>query len=180
LGDIELLDHFRRSVNSGFMVEVPIRSVLTNLGIQQRSYDLAIEITEEMKTLINHALADKYPCILGTASLDGHPNLSYKGSLMVFSTKKLAFWERARKGGFAQLTANPNVVVMYRNGLLRKAWRFYGQASVHEHGEIREQVMERTVRDELDRDPDRLGAAVVITVTRISTLGGEVLQEGTI
>lgn len=162
------------------MVEGPASLVLTILGIPQWSYDLAIEITKEMKTLINNALADKYPCILGTASLDGHPNLSYKGSLMVFSTKKLAFWERARKGGFAQLSSNPNVVVMYRNGLLRKAWRFYGRASVHEHGEIREQVMKRTVGDELDRDPDRLGAAVVIAVTRISTLGGEVLQEGTL
>ncbi len=141
---------------------------------------MTIEITEEMKALINNALADKYPCILGTASLDGHPNLSYKGSLMVFSTKKLAFWERARKDGFTQLTANPNVVVMYRNALLGKAWRFYGQASVHEHGEIKEQVMKRTVRDELDRDPDRLGVAVVISVTRISTLGGEIIQEGTI
>ena len=40
--------------------------------------------------------------------------------------------------------------------------------------------MKRTVGDELDRDPDRLGAAVVIAVTRISTLGGEVLQEGTL
>jgi len=32
---------------------------------------VAIEITEEMKTLVNQALADKYPCILGTASLNG-------------------------------------------------------------------------------------------------------------
>ena len=97
---------------------------------------MAIEITEEMKSLVDQALTDKYPCILGTASLNGHPSLSYKGSLMVFSTDKLAFWERARKGGFAQLTVNPNVVVMYRNASLRKAWRFYGQASVHESGEI--------------------------------------------
>ena len=138
---------------------------------------MAIEITEEMKSLVDQALTDKCPCILGTASLNGHPNLSYKGSLMVFSTDKLAFWERARKGGFAQLTVNPNVVVMYRNASLRKAWRFYGQASVHESGEIRDQVMQRTVKDELDRDPDRLGAAVVITINRITTLGGEVLQE---
>ena len=138
---------------------------------------MAIEITEEMKVLVDQALADKYPCILGTASLNGHPNLSYKGSVMVFSTDKLAFWERARKGGFAQLTDYPNVVVVYRNVALRKAWRFYGRATVHESGEIREEVMKRTVKDELERDPDRLGAAVVITISRITTLGGEVLQE---
>ena len=130
-----------------------------------------------MKTLVDEALYDKYPCILGTASLDGHPNLSYKGSLMVFSNDELAFWERARKGGFAQLTVNPNVVVMYRNALLRKAWRFYGRARVYETGEIREQVMNQTVNDELDRDPERSGAAVVITVNRITTLGGEVIQQ---
>ena len=141
---------------------------------------MAIEITDYMKRLVDRALKDKCPCILGTASADGYPNVSYKGSLMVLSKDKLAFWERARKGGFTQLTDNPNVVVMYRNTSLGKAWRFYGQASVYECGEIRDLVMKSTVKDELDRDPDRLGAAVVIAVTRISTLGGEVLQEGTI
>jgi len=138
---------------------------------------LSIQITKEMKTLVDRALADKCPCILGTASLDGYPNLSYKGSVMVLGADKIAFWERARRGGFAQLSENPNVVIMYRNTQLQKAWRFYGEAYVYESGVIKEQVMHRTVDAELNRDPGRHGVAVVITVNRIANLSGEILQE---
>ncbi len=137
---------------------------------------MTIEITEEMKRLVDNALSDKSPCILGTSSSDGHPNVSFKGSVMVFSSTEFAFWERARKGGFAQLSDNPNVVVMYWNTELRKSWRFYGEATIYESGDIREEVMNKTVSAELDRDPDRLGAAIIIKVNRITTLAGEVLQ----
>ena len=138
---------------------------------------MAIEITSEMKELIDNALSDKYPCIVGTASSDALPNVSYKGSVMVFSDTELAFWERARKGGFSQLSDNPNIVVMYRNTELRKSWRFYGNVTIYDSGEIRDQVLEKTVQLELDRDPDRLGVAVIIKVTKITTLGGETVQE---
>ena len=138
---------------------------------------MTIEITSEMKELIDNALSDKYPCIVGTASSEGLPNVAYKGSLMVFSETELAFWERTRKGGFAQLTDNPNIVVMYRNPELRKSWRFYGEVTIYDSGEIKDQVLEKTVQPELDRDPDRLGVAVIIKVTKITTLGGEIVQE---
>lgn len=138
---------------------------------------VAIEITNEMEELVNGALSDGFPCVLGTASLNGDPNLSFKGSMMVISSNELAFWERARKGGFAQLISNPKVAVLFRNSIHRKAWRFYGDAVVHESGEIREKVMNRTVQAELDRDPERLGAAVIIKINRITTLGGETIQE---
>ena len=138
---------------------------------------MTIEITKEIKSLVDNALSDKLPCILGTSSSDGHPNVSFKGSVMVFSLTELAFWERARKGGFSHLLDNPNVVVMYWNTELRKSWRFYGEAKIYESGDIREEVMNKTVSAELDRDPDRLGAAIIIKVNRITTLAGEVLQE---
>ena len=140
---------------------------------------MSIKITKEMKDLVDRALSDKCPCILGTASLNGYPNLSYKGSVVVLSGDKIAFWERARRGGFTQLSENPNVVIMYRNAQLQKAWRFYGEAYVHESGMIKEQVMHMTVDAELERDPDRHGAAVVIKVNRITSLSGEVLQKVT-
>ena len=138
---------------------------------------MTIEITSEMKELIDNALSDKYPCIVGTSSSDGLPNVSYKGSVMVFSTTELAFWERTRKGGFTQLTDNPNIDVMYRNTELRKSWRYYGEVTIYDSGEIKDQVLEKTVQPELDRDPDRLGVAVIIKVTKITTLGGEIVQE---
>jgi len=49
--------------------------------------------------------------------------------------------------------------------------------TIYDSGEIKDQVLEKTVQPELDRDPDRLGVAVVIKVTKITTLGGEIVQE---
>jgi hypothetical protein len=37
--------------------------------------------------------------------------------------------------------------------------------------------MARTVQAELDRDPDRLGVAVLVKVNKIAELSGTVLQE---
>jgi hypothetical protein len=41
---------------------------------------------------------------------------------------------------------------------------------------VREAVMARTVKDELDKDPERKGAAVVIRVGKVTNLAGQVLQ----
>ena len=98
---------------------------------------------------------------------------------MVFSHTQLAFWERARKDEFAQLSDNPNIVVMYRNTELRKSWRCYGEVTIYDSGEIRDLVLEKIVQPELDQDPDRLGVAIVIKVTKIIILGGETIQEAT-
>ena len=55
--------------------------------------------------------------------------------------------------------------------------RFYGTATMYRSGAIRDNVMSRTVQGELDRDPDRTGAAVLVRLYRINQLSGEVLQE---
>ena len=48
---------------------------------------------------------------------------------------------------------------------------------MYREGAVREDVMSRTVQGELDRDPDRIGAAVLVRLYRINQLSGEVLQE---
>ena len=138
---------------------------------------MAIELTPEMKALIDNAFAEKCPCLLGTASKEGEPNISFKGSMMAFSSHELAFWERSKKGSFAQLKDNPKVVVLYRNQVAGKAWRFYGTVTVFTEGSIRDQVMARTIQAELDKDPECAGAAIIIDISRITSLGGEAIQE---
>lgn len=136
-----------------------------------------IRITEEMRELVNNALADRVPCILGTASSDGKPQISLKGSLMVYDHETLAYWERALRTALENISENPQVVVLYRNPDKRINWRFYGTARVYDSGPQRDDVMARTVKAELDRDPDRKGVAVLITVDRITDLSGRVLQQ---
>ena len=136
-----------------------------------------IQFTEEMQEAINNALANGTPCIVATASSDGDPNVGFKGSVMALDDSHLAYWERSRRTILEHIEENPKVVVMYRDPATRLAWRFYGDATVHRDGSVRDQVMARVVQPELDRDPEREGFAIVIDVTRITTLGADVLQE---
>lgn len=146
-----------------------------NFPYKERSN--VLRLTEEMRESINTALANGMPCILVTAWQDGWPAAGFRGSMMVFDDQHLAYWERTRGRELASIRANPRVLVLFRDPVKRIGWKFYGTATVYEEGPIREAVMARTVREELERDPERKGAAVLIRVERITTLGGRVLQE---
>ncbi|HKY07210.1 MAG TPA: pyridoxamine 5'-phosphate oxidase family protein [Candidatus Binatia bacterium] len=135
-----------------------------------------IAIVDQMKDLVNNALANGCPCILATVSADGEPDIGYKGSMMVFDDESLAYWERTRRQHLKNVTENPRVIVLFRDGKTKAAWRFHGTATLNESGPIRDQVMSRTVKEELDKDPERKGAAVVIRLDKITNMGGQVLQ----
>ncbi len=136
-----------------------------------------IDMTGEMQELVDRANGDGFSCTLGTADKNGQPQLSLKGSVMVFDSETLAYWERAKRSALENVAQNPKVVILYNNPERRIRWRFYGTAVVHESGPIRDAVMSRTVQAELDRDPDRLGVAVLVRVDKISELSGNILQE---
>ena len=135
-----------------------------------------IAIIDQMKELVNNALANGSPCILATVSGNGEPDIGYKGSMMVFDDQSLAYWERTRRQHLQNVKENPKVIVLFRDTKTRAAWRFHGTATVHEDGPVREQVMARTVNEELEKDPERKGAAVVIQLNKITNMGGQVLQ----
>jgi uncharacterized protein len=135
-----------------------------------------ISISDQMKDLIDNALANGSPCILATVSADGEPDIGYKGSMMVFDNDSLAYWERTKRVHMKNVKENPRVVVLFRDAKTKAAWRFHGTATLHESGSVRDQVMARTVKDELDKDPERKGAAVVIRLDKITNMGGQVLS----
>jgi hypothetical protein len=135
-----------------------------------------IKLTDQMRELVDNALANGCPCVLATAGPDGEPDIGYKGSMMIFDDQSLAYWERTRRQHLKNITANPKVVVLFRDGKTRVNWRFHGTATVHDQGPMREQVMGRVVAAELEKDPERKGSAVVIRVDKVTNLGGETLQ----
>jgi general stress protein 26 len=135
-----------------------------------------IAIIDQMKELVDNALANGCPCVLASVSGDGEPDIGYKGSMMVFDGESLAYWERTRRQHMKNVKENPRVVVLFRDGKTKAGWRFHGTATMHENGPIRDQVMARTVKEELDKDPERKGAAVVIRLDKITSMGGQVIQ----
>ena len=130
----------------------------------------------EYREAIDGALANGTPCLVATASARGEPNVSLRGSMMVFDAERLAYWDRTQGRQLEHVGENPYVAVLYRDPPRRTTWRFYGHAAVHAEGPVRDQVMARVVPPELNRDPERKGAAVVIRVDLVMTLGSQVLQ----
>ena len=137
-----------------------------------------IKLIDQMHELIDNALANGCPCILATAAPDGEPDIGYKGSMMVFDDESLAYWERTRRQHLKNVTANPKVVVLFRDAKTKVAWRFHGVATVHDNGSVRDRVMARTVPAELEKDPERKGYGVLVRVDKIRGYSGfTVLQE---
>ncbi len=60
------------------------------------------------------------------------------------------------------------------NGALPKGGvaRFYGTASVHKSGPIYDQVWQRLIPQEKDRDPQKKGFAVLVKIERAEDLEG--------
>ncbi len=135
-----------------------------------------IKLTDEMRNLVNNALANGSPCILASVSAEGEPDIGFKGSMMVFDDESLAYWERTRRQHLKNIQANPKVVVLFWDARTYVHWRFHGTATLHEQGALRDQVMARTIKAELDKDLERKGGAVIIRVDRVTNLAGQVLQ----
>lgn len=137
---------------------------------------MPIALTDEMKSAFETSLKDGAPVLFATASKSGMPDIAFKGSAMIFDVEHVAFWERSLGTTFANLQENPGVCVLYRNAQNRVAWKMFGQAEVLTDGPVRQQVMERTIQFELDRDPERKGAAILIRIDRVLQ-AGQVLME---
>jgi len=116
-----------------------------------------VQFTDEMKERVNSAFRDKKFCLLATVSKDGRPSVSFRGSMFVWDDEHLALWERSRLSGAEHMEENPNVVVLCADLSTRVGWRFIGQATLYKEGEMRQEIMDRTDKAELDRDPERKG-----------------------
>jgi hypothetical protein len=137
-----------------------------------------IKLTDEMKERVNTAFHDGKPCILVTASKDGKPSVSFRGSMMAWDDEHLAYWERSHFRGEENLEENPNVVVFYMDYPARVGWRFIGQAAVYKDGDLRQRIMDRTIKEELEKDPEHKGHGVLIRVDKIRAYARDtVVQE---
>lgn len=137
---------------------------------------MSIALTDEMTRALDGALADHSPCLVATASAAGVPDASYRGSVMVFDTEHLAFWERAKGETLRNIQENPHVCVLYRNPETRQSWRFYGEAKVLTDGPVREQIMHRVNQLELAQDPERSGYAILIRVDRVRARNDTIME----
>lgn len=123
-------------------------------------------------------------CLVGVVMPDGYAQISPRGSTMVYDDNHLALWERGKGSTNRQLKDGTKVTVFLRKPQLREAGilpkggiaRFYGTASVHRSGKVYDEVWQRLIQPEKDRDPEKKGWAVLIKVERAEDLDGEPLK----
>jgi general stress protein 26 len=134
-----------------------------------------IQLTDEMREVVDGAGGRGFACVIATASADGEPGVGFKGSMIVFDEQSLAYWERSKRSVLAHIEENPRVVVLAADTTQHVYLRFHGTASIHKDGALREVIAERVPQAEFERDPE--GYAVVIAVEKVTNLAGEVVQE---
>lgn len=143
-----------------------------------------IKLTDLMRNLLNSALSDGTPCLLGTATKDGFPQISPKGSIVAFDDETLCYWERSRRSALSRIEANPHVCVFYRNAAraaeipYRGACiRFYGDVRMLESGPQRDRIWELIPEAERKPDPEKKGIGMLIRLARVEELNGTVIMQ---
>ncbi len=138
-------------------------------------------ISQKLKDLIYSAWADGAPCLLATAGPNG-PNISPKGSMIVFDDEHLAYWERSKKQALENLGHDKRVAVMYanfkaqRDGVIESGFlRFYGTAELHESGPIREAIFAKLLPREQTHAGADVGIGVLIKIERAADVRGKPL-----
>ena len=95
---------------------------------------------------------------------------------MAWQPDCLAYWERGKGQSLEHLESGGNAAVILRNPEQRKGWKFFGTGTVLRDGPVRQGIMERVVKPEMDRDPNQEGFAVILKLSRVEDLGGRTVM----
>ncbi len=122
-------------------------------------------------------------CLVGSVLPSGFAQVTPRGGTMVFDDEHIALWERGKGSTNANLKDGTPLTVYFRKPQLREEGilpkggiaRFYGRAKIHKSGPVYEEVWQRLIQPEKDRDPNKAGFAVLIAVERAEDLDGAAL-----
>jgi uncharacterized pyridoxamine 5'-phosphate oxidase family protein len=135
-------------------------------------------IPAAVKTLINNARVQEVPICIAHITEEGVPLITFRGSIQALNDHELCAWIRAADGGLVRSIAkNPAVSLAYRDGP-RAMLTIQGRARMDTSPEMRERVFEMIPEQEKNHDPQRTGAAMIITVDRMQgySTGGEAVR----
>jgi uncharacterized protein len=140
-----------------------------------------VAISEKIRELIRSAWEDGAPCLVATQGAEG-PNISPKGSMVVYDDDHLAYWERSKKQALANLEHDNRVCVMYanfkaqRDGVLDSGFlRFYGRAELHESGPVHEEIFSLLTPREQTHVGADTGIGVLVKIERAADIRGRPL-----
>ena len=117
-------------------------------------------LTNEMKRVVEQQRLG----FVATVCADGTPNLSPKGTVCVLDDDHLMFADIRSPGTVANLRNNPNIEVNVVDPLLRKGYRFKGQAQVLAKGADFERLLAIFASRGMPDAPRRIRAIVVARI----------------
>ncbi len=132
-------------------------------------------LTQEMQRVVREQRLG----FVATVCADGTPNLSPKGTLTVWDDEHLVFADIRSPGTIENLRRNSAVEVNVVDPMIRKGWRFKGEASILDSGPHFEQVLTTlycTDKNEVTRG--RIRALVLIKVLRALPLISPAYENG--
>ena len=140
----------------------------------------------KIPTVLHEHINSAFPvnvCLIATVLPSGYAQVTPRGSTMVFDDEHFALWERGKGTTNQNLKDGTKVTVFYRNSKLRETvlpkggiGRFYGTAAIFKSGPIYEEVWNRLIQPEKERDPEKKGFAVLVKVERAEDLSGAPLD----
>jgi predicted pyridoxine 5'-phosphate oxidase superfamily flavin-nucleotide-binding protein len=106
---------------------------------------------------------------VATVCPDGTPNLSPKGTTVVWDDEHLVFLHIHSAGTVENLATNPSLEVNVVDPIARKGYRFKGRAEVLTSGEQHAEIL-GWFRSERGTDTDRVRAVVLMRVDTAAPL----------
>jgi uncharacterized protein len=118
-------------------------------------------LTQEMEDMIA-----TQQCFVGTVNADGSPNVAPKRSTRVLSDDSLIFTEGTGGATFANIKRGSKVSISIVNRDILDGYRFVGDASVQESGELYEQASAMSAKLGMPKPK----AIVIIKIVEIQSL----------
>lgn len=122
-------------------------------------------LTPDMKRVVSEQRLG----FVATVCSDGTPNLSPKGTTEVWDDDHLFFADLRSPQTIRNIRLNPAMEVNVVDQVVRKGYRFKGNATVHTEGEIFERGL-LLLQANREIQPDRVRAIVLMNVTKAEPL----------
>jgi predicted pyridoxine 5'-phosphate oxidase superfamily flavin-nucleotide-binding protein len=134
-----------------------------------------MQLTKDMQRVV----LEQRLGFVATVTPDGAPNLSPKGTTVVWDDEHLMFADIASPGTTENIASNPRVEINVVDPIVRKGYRFKGRASAYDGGPMFDQGLARLHALGSTLTAERVRAIVVIEVTDAAPVVSPAYDDGT-
>lgn len=139
-------------------------------------------LSDTLKTLIRNAWDDGYPCLVATSGPNG-PNITPKGSMVVYDDAHLAWWERSKRAVLENLGHDKRVCIIYanfkaqRDGVLESGFiRFFGTVELHEQGPVHDKIFSLLLPREQTHVGADTGIGALVKLEKVVDVRGKLIM----